>query len=49
MAVDVRADALNQLWGAVSKEVVSGTYYEPIGVMGKGSTLLEDTALAKRL
>jgi len=49
VTVNVQTGTLNQLWGSVSKNVVSGTYYEPIGLTGKGSPLTEDEALAKRL
>lgn len=41
--------ARNQLWASVSKDVVSGEYYEPVGVGGKGRTLGKDDALAERL
>ncbi|KXJ84725.1 hypothetical protein Micbo1qcDRAFT_170005 [Microdochium bolleyi] len=47
--VDIPTGALNQLWASVSKDVVSGTYYEPIGKTGKGSPLTEDEALAAKL
>ena len=39
----------NQIWAAVAKDVVSGEYYEPVGVMGKGNKRTHDVALAKKL
>ncbi|POR36205.1 Short-chain dehydrogenase/reductase [Tolypocladium paradoxum] len=39
----------NQLWASVSKDVVSGEYYEPVGVGGKCRPLGKDDGLAKRL
>ncbi|KAH6880047.1 short-chain dehydrogenase/reductase [Thelonectria olida] len=38
----------NQLWAATSKEVTSGEYYEPVGVMGNASMYVEDD-LARKL
>ncbi|VZI09784.1 unnamed protein product [Fusarium fujikuroi] len=34
IGVDVPTGTLNQLWASTSKDVVSGTYYEPIGRTG---------------
>jgi NAD(P)-dependent dehydrogenase (short-subunit alcohol dehydrogenase family) len=39
--------ARNQLWACVSKDVVSGEYYEPVGVGGKASANGTDDHLAK--
>lgn len=41
--------ARNQLWAAVSKDVKSGEYYEPIGVPDQASDDGKDDALAKTL
>ncbi|KAK4139572.1 uncharacterized protein C8A04DRAFT_15738 [Dichotomopilus funicola] len=49
IGVDVPTGTLNQLWASTSKEVVSGTYYEPIGRAGLGKPHTNDDALAKRL
>jgi len=48
-SVDVATGTKNQLWAATSNDVVSGTYYAPVGVTGKGSPLTEDKALAEKL
>lgn len=45
----VENGAKNQLWAATSMDVVSGEYYEPVGVMGKASGCAKDDDLAKRL
>ncbi|KAG2019252.1 hypothetical protein GB937_005166 [Aspergillus fischeri] len=37
------------LWAATSSEVVSGTYYEPVGVPGTLSSAVQDPNFAKRL
>lgn len=39
----------NQLWAATAKDVVSGEYYEPVGVGGKAHALVQDKALGQRL
>ncbi|KAL3424003.1 oxidoreductase [Phlyctema vagabunda] len=38
-----------QLWAATSKDVVSGEYYTPIGVLGQGTGLSKDVKLAEKL
>lgn len=48
-AVSIEQGVLNQLWGAVSDEIASGEYYEPVGIMGNGSALTEDVKLAEKL
>jgi len=46
----VEGGAKNQLWASASKDgVVSGTYYEPIGVVGKDSKLSKSEKLEKEL
>ncbi|KAK0652689.1 hypothetical protein B0T16DRAFT_406647 [Cercophora newfieldiana] len=45
----VSQGAKNQLWASVSKDVVSGEYYSPVGVGGKASDDGKDDALAKVL
>jgi len=41
--------AKTQLWCSFSKDVVNGTYYEPIGKSGKESSLSRDSQLASKL
>ncbi len=43
--------ARNQLWAAVAKEVVSGEFYTPVGIVGtiKGTDKVRDKELAKQL
>jgi NAD(P)-dependent dehydrogenase (short-subunit alcohol dehydrogenase family) len=48
-AVGVEEGVKNQLWAAVSRDVVGGEYYEPIGVGGKASADGKDDELAKKL
>ncbi|KAM5354836.1 hypothetical protein ACJ41O_001482 [Fusarium nematophilum] len=45
----VENGAKNQLWAATAKDVVSGEYYEPVGVAGKASSNAKDDRLAKML
>lgn len=40
---------LNQLWASVAEEVVSGKYYEPVGVPGEESGFALDQELAAKL
>ncbi|GFF50513.1 predicted protein [Aspergillus udagawae] len=47
--VPVSTGIRNHLWAATSLEVVSGTYYEPVGVPGKLSPALQDQAFPQRL
>ncbi|KAL9565715.1 hypothetical protein ACKAV7_009897 [Fusarium commune] len=49
IGVDVPTGTLNQLWASTSKDVVSGTYYEPIGRTGLGKPHTNDGALAAKL
>ncbi|KAL5598152.1 hypothetical protein FOBRF1_011945 [Fusarium oxysporum] len=49
IGVDVPTGTLNQLWASTSKDVVSGTYYEPIGRTGLGKPHTNDRALAAKL
>jgi len=39
----------NHLWAATSPDVVSGVYYEPVGVAGTRSEAAKDELLSKRL
>ncbi|KAI1327404.1 NAD(P)-binding protein [Xylariaceae sp. FL0255] len=39
----------NHLWAATSAKVISGSYYEPVGVLAKGSKLSQDESLIKKL
>ena len=47
----VQSGARNQLWASVSKDVVNGEYYTPVGKVGTGMgvDLVKDTELAGRL
>ncbi|OLN97754.1 putative oxidoreductase C736.13-like protein 7 [Colletotrichum chlorophyti] len=49
IGVDVEEGAKSQLWAATAEGVVSGEYYDPVGVARKGSALSKDKSLAKRL
>ncbi|KAI8935775.1 hypothetical protein NX059_007295 [Plenodomus lindquistii] len=49
VAVSVEKGTLNQLWALVSPDVVSGEYYEPVGVAGRGSKWTKDLELARKL
>ena len=40
---------MNHLWAATSSDVVSGSYYEPVGVPGKESALAKDEGLSGKL
>lgn len=48
-SVDIATGTKNQLWAATSEHVVSGTYYAPVGMTGKGSAETKDEALAEKL
>lgn len=39
----------NQLWAATSKDVISGEFYTPVGILGNTTKLASDDALAERL
>ncbi|TLD19199.1 hypothetical protein PspLS_09806 [Pyricularia sp. CBS 133598] len=41
--------ARNQLWAAVSDKVVSGEFYHPVGVLGKGSPATKNAGDAEKL
>jgi hypothetical protein len=47
--VPVTTGIRNHLWAATTSEVVSGTYYEPVGVPGTLSPAVQDPTFAKRL
>lgn len=49
VCVSVVVGVRNHLWAATSSEVVSGTYYEPVGVPVKGSAAARDEELSKML
>ncbi|KAL9948028.1 hypothetical protein D7B24_009540 [Verticillium nonalfalfae] len=48
-AAPVQDGALNQLWASASPDAVSGEFYHPVGVPGKGSPRSRDAALRERL
>jgi retinol dehydrogenase-12 len=45
----VEEGAKNQLWAATSREVVSGEFYFPVGVAGKGTGQAKNKELARKL
>ncbi|KAF2865750.1 hypothetical protein BDV95DRAFT_553886 [Massariosphaeria phaeospora] len=47
--VPVSVGIANHLWAVTSPAVVSGTYYEPVGVSGKESAVAKDKDLSGRL
>ncbi|KAL3450775.1 hypothetical protein BJX65DRAFT_270130 [Aspergillus insuetus] len=47
--VPVATGIRNHLWAATSPDVVSGSYYEPVGVPGTMSAVAKDEAFNKRL
>ncbi|KAG7127945.1 Short-chain dehydrogenase/reductase like protein [Verticillium longisporum] len=48
-AARVEVGALNQLWASASPDAVSGEFYHPVGVPGKGSQISRDAELRERL
>lgn len=49
VATPVEQGVRNQLWASVGEGVVSGEYYEPVGIGGAATKLGKDDALAARL
>ena len=49
LCVSVSVGITNHLWAVTSPSVVSGTYYEPVGIPGKESAVARDEGLSKRL
>ncbi|KAL2829622.1 hypothetical protein BJY01DRAFT_240617 [Aspergillus pseudoustus] len=49
MGVGPQTGVLNQLWGATAHDIQSGEYYEPVGVMNRGSKHTRGPELAVRL
>lgn len=47
--VPVAVGIINHLWAATSLDVMSGGYYEPVGVPGKESKEARDEELSARL
>lgn len=47
--LSVEEGVKNQLWAATSKDVVSGEFYTPVGVLGSATELASDDILAERL
>lgn len=39
----------NGIWAATAEGVMSGRYYEPVGVLGNGSELSKDRELGQKL
>ncbi|KAK7911553.1 dehydrogenase reductase SDR member 13 [Apiospora marii] len=49
ICVPVAAGVKNHLWAATSPDVVSGNYYEPVGVPDKEAAVAKDESLAEKL
>lgn len=49
ICVPVSVGIKNHLWAATSSEVVSGKYYEPVGVPNKESKVAKDEDLSRRI
>lgn len=49
VCVSVAEGVRNHLWAASSSEVVSGGYYEPVGVAGKETSIVQDDILSEKL
>lgn len=49
VCVSVPVGVKNHLWAATSPDVVSGKYYEPVGVPDKETLVVKDTLLSSRL
>ncbi|KAF5259326.1 hypothetical protein FOXYS1_10059 [Fusarium oxysporum] len=47
--VTVEEGVKNQLWASTAANVISGEYYEPVGVAGKGSKYTHNSQLAQEL
>ncbi|KAF4465185.1 short-chain dehydrogenase reductase [Fusarium albosuccineum] len=47
--VTVEEGVKNQLWASTAPNVISGEYYEPVGVAGKGNKYTRDPKLAEEL
>ncbi|KAH8681719.1 hypothetical protein BX600DRAFT_375194 [Xylariales sp. PMI_506] len=49
IGISVEEGAKNSLWAATSPDVVSGEYYEPVGVAGKASAFSQNAEMAAKL
>jgi retinol dehydrogenase-12 len=49
ICVPVSIGVMNHLWAATSPDLVSGTYYEPVGVAGKETAVARDEKLSREL
>jgi NAD(P)-dependent dehydrogenase (short-subunit alcohol dehydrogenase family) len=49
VGVSLEEGVKNGLWAMTSDDVQSGRYYEPVGVLGKGSALSRDRELGEKL
>lgn len=49
VGVPVEKGVLNQLWAAAGSDVVSGDYYEPVGLAGRGTKWTKNVKLAEKL
>ncbi len=48
IGVELEEGAKNQLWAATAKGIVSGEYYNPVGITGKSSKLSQDEKLIEK-
>jgi retinol dehydrogenase-12 len=49
LGVSLEEGVKNGLWALTAQDVETGRYYEPVGVLGKGSVLSRDRELGERL
>lgn len=49
ICVPISVGVLNHLWAATSSDVVSGTFYEPVGVAGKEAAIARDENVSRAL
>ncbi|KAJ4352938.1 hypothetical protein N0V95_003791 [Ascochyta clinopodiicola] len=49
LSVSLEEGVKNGLWAITTEHVQSGRYYEPVGVLGKGSALSRDEELGAKL
>ena len=49
ICVPVAAGVRNHLWAATSPDVVTGKYYEPVGIPDREAAVAKDEGLAEQL
>ena len=47
--IGIEEGVKNQLWAGTAPDVVSGTYYEPVGVSGVATGLAHDREMQRKL